>query len=450
VTSVSNEPLGAVFDHGWLAAVLPADARRFRVADPALAAVLSDAGAELSDVRPDVEIAAASDLGGDAPLAVVSFAAPRHDSSSLAARVARRVVSAARVRAKALRARRIVRSKGYGTPEVVLWDVRQQFRLPGRSRASRSAVELLPQRALVLGGRSAGKPTLLDAALDAAGARPQEPVSIRAGLVAAMTDRGLLRIAVGPARRQLETQLRTLEALRAADVSAAVADRTPWVLAHGKVGLADWSLERTLPGRRPTGTLSDAVRAQCVDFLVALHAADGGAAPAAAQADAQTIAEVRPQHEEELVALGRRLEETLAGLPRGFGHGDFFLGNLLVEGDRLTGVVDWDSGGPGRLPLLDLFHLLHLAQYPLGDEDWGPSLVRHLFPSARAGASATVQEYCARVGVAPDGSLLEALAVAYWLDRAAYILRTHRQRRAEPRWLESNIDHVLESLRGLA
>ena len=447
MTSVSAEQAGGVFDHGWLAAVLPADARRFRVADPSLAAVLTDAGAELSDVRPDVDIAPAAELRGQAPLAVVSFAAPPHDSSSLLARVARRVVSSARVRAKALRARSIVRSKGYGRPEVVLWDVRQQFRLPGRALAARSAVELLPQRALVLGRRTARTPTVLDAALEAVGASLEGAPSIRAGLVTAMTDRGLLRVAIGPARRQVETQSRALDTLRGANLSTTVADRVPWVTASGKAGLADWSLERRLPGRRPRGALTDDLRGQCVDFLVELHGVSGTAVPASSASDARMIAEVRPGAEEELVALGGRLDETLAGLPRGFGHGDFFLGNLLVDGDRLTGVVDWDSGGPGRLPLLDLFHLLHLAQYPLGDEDWGQSLVRHLFPSARAGGGATVREYCTRVGVEPDGRLLEALAVAYWLDRAAYILQTHRQRRTEARWLARNVDEVLRSFR---
>jgi hypothetical protein len=52
--------------YGWLSAVIPADARRFRVADPALAGVLRDTGAEATDVMPDVEIAPVRQLGGDA------------------------------------------------------------------------------------------------------------------------------------------------------------------------------------------------------------------------------------------------------------------------------------------------------------------------------------------------------------------------------------------------
>jgi hypothetical protein len=42
--------------YGCLAAVVTADARRFRVIDEALAAVLTDSGADLVGETPDVEI----------------------------------------------------------------------------------------------------------------------------------------------------------------------------------------------------------------------------------------------------------------------------------------------------------------------------------------------------------------------------------------------------------
>jgi aminoglycoside phosphotransferase (APT) family kinase protein len=313
-------------------------------------------------------------------------------------------------------------------------------------------VEYLPQRALVLGRRSAGAPTLIDASLAAAGAAvgdtlDSEAPSIRAGLAATMTDQGLLRIAVGPARRQLEGQVKALEALRASGVEAIVADRVPWPRAVGRTGLADWSLEKRLAGAKPAGMLGPALLAECVEFLVALHGDDRSPAARSLREDAESIATARPpERRAALVALGSRLDSALAGVPRGFGHGDFFLGNLLTEGDRLSGVVDWDAGGPGRLPLLDLIHLQHLAQYSRADEDWGPSLVRHLFPWAKSGGDEVARKYCSRIGLEPEPGLLEALAVAYWLDRVAYTLRTHRQRRTEPRWLARNVDHVLEAV----
>ena len=442
----------AAFDHGWLPAVLPAAATRFRAVDEGLAAVLADAGADLVESGAEVDIAPASELRGEADLAVVSFAARPHDSTHLAVRVGRRLASAAEVRVRALRARPIVRRRGYPRTDVLFWDVRQQFRAPGARAGRRKPVEYLPQRALVLGRRSAEAPTLLDASLAAAGAAvagtlDSQAPSIRAGLAATMTRRGLLRVAVGPARRQLEEQSKALEALRGSSAEAIVSDRVPWPLAVGKTGLADWSLERRLSGAKPVGALQAELLSECVDFLVALHAAGRSPAARSLSEDAESIAAFRPSEQRAaLAAVGSRLDSALADVPRGFGHGDFFLGNLLTEGDRLSGVVDWDAGGPGRLPLLDLIHLQHLAQYSLADEDWGPSLVRHLFPWARSGGDEVAREYCSRIGLEPGPDALENLAVAYWLDRVAYTLRTHLQRRTEPKWLARNVDFVLESV----
>jgi hypothetical protein len=435
----------AAFDHGWLAAVLPADATRIRAIDEGLAAVLAEAGAELVESGADVDIAPASELRGEADLAVVSFAARPHDSTHLAVRVGRRLASAAEVRVRARRARTVVRRRGYSQTDIVFWDVRQQFRAQGARAARRKPVEYLPQRALVLGRRSAGASTLLDASLSAADSRLLGPPSIRSGLVAAMTDKGLIRIAVGPSRQQLDGQSRALELLRATGPDAPVAERAPWMLASGKSGLAEWSLERRLAGSRPT-TLTAPLRAQCLDFLVALHTAGGSDTALLPSKDAESVAAFRPERRAALAAVGSRLDSQLAEVPRGFGHGDFFLGNLLAEGDHLSGVVDWDAGGPGRLPLLDLIHLQHLAQYSLADEDWGPSLVRHLFPWAKSGGDELARAYCSRIGLELRPRLLEDLATAYWLDRVAYTLRTHRQRRTEPRWLARNLDHVVEAI----
>ncbi len=425
--------------------MLPADASRFRALDEGLAAVLADAGAELVEFGADVDIAPASELRGEADLAVVSFAARPHDSTHLAVRVGRRLASAAEVRVRARRARTVVRRRGYSRTEVVFWDVRQQFRAPGSRAGRRKPVEYLPQRALVIGRRPPLASTLLDASLSAADAKLLGPPSIRSGLVAAMTDKGLIRIAVGPSRRQLDGQSRALELLQAIDPEPPVAERAPWLLASGKSGLAEWSLERRLAGSRPT-TLTDPLRAQCLDFLVALHTAGGSGAALRPSEDAESIAVFRPERGVALAAVGSRLDSALADVPRGFGHGDFFLGNLLAEGDHLTGVVDWDAGGPGRLPLLDLIHLQHLAQYSLADEDWGPSLVRHLFPWAQSGGDEVARTYSSRIGLEVTPGLLQSLAAAYWLDRTAYTLRTHRQRRTEPRWLARNVDHVLEAV----
>src|SRR5215217_2427438 len=57
--------------HNWLPAIVPADARRFRVDDGRLAETLLDAGAEIVDGDADVAIGAAATRSGRAGVAIV-------------------------------------------------------------------------------------------------------------------------------------------------------------------------------------------------------------------------------------------------------------------------------------------------------------------------------------------------------------------------------------------
>jgi peptidoglycan/xylan/chitin deacetylase (PgdA/CDA1 family) len=442
---------------GWLAAALPAGARRVRVADPRLAATLAEAGAELVERDADVEIAPAGALQGDAHHAVVPLDAPPHDSPSAAVRAGRRVVNSATVRLRALRARRALPGRGYPRAHTVLWDNGQAWRGPGAPDVgARAAVEHLPQHAVVIGRRGPAAPTLLDAVLadagSAAGMDLSGPVSVRnGGVLLAVGAEGILRAAVGPGGRQIRAQLDTLRALHAATRDPRVAARVAQPVAGGRSGLADWSVERRLEGMAAT-RLDDRLLADAAEFLVALHAvsADAELAAAGPASAAAAIGAAVPQFAAELAAVGGRLEEALARVPRGFGHGDFFLGNLLVHEGRLSGVIDWDAGGPGRLPLIDLIHMRHMAAHDVPDDDWGESVVERLLPWARAGGDALAREHCARVGVDPDPATLEALALAYWLDRTAYQLRTHAHRLTQERWLDRTIGLVLRRSFGQA
>ena len=106
-------------------------------------------------------------------------------------------------------------------------------------------------------------------------------------------------------------------------------------------------------------------------------------------------------------------------------------------------MLDWDAGGPGRLPLLDLLHLL-LTRTPYGsDERWGRAVLDRLLPLARTGGDDAVRRYCEGVGLDPEPELLEPLVLAYWLEYAAYQLRTHPDRRTDRGWIEGNLELVL-------
>lgn len=440
-----------LYSYGWLPAVVPAAAHRFLVADGALAAGLALSGAEIVEHDEDVEIAPAGEVRGDAPLLIATVAAPPV-FGPLPVRAAGRLVNSLRVWLGAARAGRATR-RDYPVVEVLRLDTGHAFALPGAAGEvpARRLAERLPQQALVVGRRGERSPTMLEAALADAAERSGRDLrprwaSIRAGLVVVFAQDTVLRVAFGRAREQLAAQFAALDAIRAAQPPAAVAERLPWPLAHGRIGLADWSLERLLPGARPPRTLSPTLLEDSLEFLVELwRVPDGARADRSFAELADTTATVcRPESAAAVHALAERLGRELGGLPRGFAHGDFFAGNMLAAGGRLTGVLDWDAGGSGRLPFLDLLHL-HRTLVHDGSDLWGGTLLAQLLPFARAGGDETVRRYGREIGIEADGRLLEALALAYWLDHTAYQLRTHHHRRSEPDWIEVNVEQVVRA-----
>ena len=144
--------------------------------------------------------------------------------------------------------------------------------------------------------------------------------------------------------------------------------------------------------------------------------------------------------------IGQRVGVAVADLPHGFGHGDFFTRNILVDRGRLVGVVDWDAAGPNRPPLLDFLHLWHMGRHKIGDLDWGPSIVSDLLPWAREGGDDVVRSLARRIDVDVSPSKLEALVIAYWLARVAYQLSRYADRTERPVWMRQNVDAVLHEL----
>ncbi|MEO8556514.1 MAG: aminoglycoside phosphotransferase family protein [Actinomycetota bacterium] len=65
----------------------------------------------------------------------------------------------------------------------------------------------------------------------------------------------------------------------------------------------------------------------------------------------------RNQVEEEFLIDALTLARPFADvqMPVGTEHGDFWMGNLLVDGLRLSGVVDWEFGRTSGIPILDAF-----------------------------------------------------------------------------------------------
>jgi len=115
-----------------------------------------------------------------------------------------------------------------------------------------------------------------------------------------------------------------------------------------------------------------------------------------------TLAVLRRRFPEETGALGR-LESVQAVLarapaPRTAVHGDFWAGNLLVSGDRVTGVVDWEAGSTCGDPVGDLVRFaLSYALYL--DRHTRPGARVHGHPGLRAGRWGAGVEYA----IAGDG-----------------------------------------------
>jgi hypothetical protein len=370
-------------------------------------------------------------------------------------------VSAAAGGVRAARAARVLRRAGLRVTVVPTGDRMRRHGLgPGIVRSQRR----LPVGRIVVG--TAGHPgrSVVEAAVAAAAGcletrlRATAITALESGkLLVDVVDgaggRWVLRLAARPARVQLDRGLAVLEKLAAARPDAPVRDRVAWPVAGGEVGPARWSLEHKAPGHHPRAMTARLWR-DCHDFLVALHRLGAGDTTAEAAGLAELLrgqarnvgAHADAAGAAALERIASALLERLAAIPLGWAHGDFWAENLLVRRGRLHAVVDWDWARPHGLPVLDLMDLVALSRRRIRDVPPGRRLLETLWPPARAGGDERLRAYCAALGVPGDARTLEALAVAYWLDRTARDLRPFDDRAGRPAWLRSNIRAPLAAL----
>ena len=70
-------------EHGWVAAALPATARRLRVSDRSLAGMLAAAGADVCGRDPEVDIGPVETIAGDTPIASIGSRSRRRATKRL-------------------------------------------------------------------------------------------------------------------------------------------------------------------------------------------------------------------------------------------------------------------------------------------------------------------------------------------------------------------------------
>lgn len=443
--------------NAWLLAVTPCNATRFTADDPAVARTLRAAGAELVDDGAEVEVSASpSHLRTEADTALLSIDATQPEGGGVVTRVARRVVASLYMRMRARRCARQLRERGFSRVTTTLWDLDQQYRVAaGVPSLVMSPRELLPQCAVVRGDRRPPTLTLLEASLAEAAEVLGGPLRVertlaQEGAAVVITDRAVLRVTIGESRHKLDRQRALLGALHDAKPSDVVVSRSPAVLAVGRTGLADWSLETRMPGSTMSTTqLTGSLLDECIDFLVHLFEVKSNAVPEwtfAAQAELVASTCSDPRHREAAHQLGAWLTSTLDDLPRGFGHGDFWQKNLLVSDGSLSGVVDWDTADGASPPFLDLMHLRLSALRSRKRKQLGAAVLDELLPWASAGGDELNRRYARRIGVSVGADQLEALAFAYWLNQVARRFAMFGTDGEHPGWAHRNVRVVLEML----
>lgn len=439
---------GAPFNtgHGWLVEAVPAAARRFLVHDSAIRTTLESAGGCLGGVAPDVEVGPLGSPLGAAPVSIVVRSKRPRDFGTYIGRVLGRLSQWVALRLWLLRARRAVKSAGYTHSTVLFFDVEQYVRSESGEAPPARLAERLPRDGVLIAHRAPPERTALDQVLEDVAASLGRPLgrvqpSLRAGVLLIETDREFLRIGIGAAAQQVHDQASVLNELNGRSLSNPLRARIPRILAKGRTGFADWTVETKLPGEPGAPVLTDEVVEDAVTFLIDLAGPltnDPG--PWLRMDDFVPVAAlIGGAAATKMLEIAELTVERVADVPRVFGHGDFCSNNLLVERGRLGGVIDWEGAGPGRLPLLDLYHLLLLQNCQPNVYQWGRAIASCLVPMSRSADDPSLRRYLSALGLELPASALQDLVCAYWLSRVGYQVSSFAMRAEDRKWIQSNV-----------
>ena len=243
-------------------------------------------------------------------------------------------------------------------------------------------------------------------------------------------------------------------AILAADPPASIADRILKPLATGEVGLARYALEPRASGHHPVW-ISPGLWRECVEFLAHLYALPARAPDLSlpsAWPDLNAAVEVlsRRASDQDRASLERvrdEIQARVAGVKTGGGHGDFFTKNVLVARGNLHAVLDWEWAASDSLPLLDLFDLR--AQLGLRRRRGirvGENFTDILWPLVRAGGDDPIRLYCEAIEMRSEPRVLEGLAMAHWLLRAARLGSINPRRLEDPGWWRANVSRAIATI----
>lgn len=216
---------------------------------------------------------------------------------------------------------------------------------------------------------------------------------------------------------------------------------TPRLLGDGEVAGASWTSESMLTGARPRRI----TRSLVVDLASFCARLPGSGEPGTAPAsDAGVIASVLPNHASVVAPLGGEIAAALDGLPGVMRHGDFWSGNIMSRGGRLSGVIDWDAWHPAAVVGTDLLHFLVAEQALRSHRGLGEVWRRRPWSSEEFRATAV--PYWRALELAPTAEQLEAVGAAWWMGQVANNLARLPHLARDGKWLERNVEPVLSSL----
>jgi len=212
----------------------------------------------------------------------------------------------------------------------------------------------------------------------------------------------------------------------------------PRLLARGVTAGASWSLESGLRGHRPDH-LTPALTLALARFCAALPRPAGP--PIAHHEDLGRIAATFAQHEPLLRRISRGLDARLSRLPAVMRHGDLWSGNLLVERNTLTGVVDWDGWHPAATPGTDLLNLLGMEDALNSRRQVGERWLQQ--PWRSPGFERVSESYWRALDIDPETKMLEAVGIAWWAGQVAHSLGRDPTLLDDRRWTAANVEAVL-------
>lgn len=145
--------------------------------------------------------------------------------------------------------------------------------------------------------------------------------------------------------------------------------------------------------------------------------------------------------------VGRFLETALerSPLPTVLGHGDFWLGNLVLDeqGGDVLGVLDWDHADPAAPPLEDVLHLLFFQKGLLSTFDPIRQLIQLVTGQAPRRTRRRIADYWREMDL--DPGLMGAAVALYWLR---FLDRRELQAPRAVAWYRDNYHRLRDLLAG--